>query len=102
MSRADISGQFPIDNICTACIESEHVKIDRYAISSSIQYNWSELCDSVDAVLTGYEAARNQMSTYVTLAIVLMFIGTTYPSIFFRFLEVSFHSWSFSAWYGGK
>ena len=87
MSRADISGQFPVDNIYIACIETEHVKIDRDAISSSIQHNWSEFCDCVDAALTGYETARNQMSTYGTLAIVLLILGPL-PTIFFRFLNV--------------
>ena len=84
MSRVNIWGQFPFEDIFTTWKISWVAQIESDAELSQVPRNWSEFCNSVNAQLIGYQALRNRFKIwcYSTLLIDAMFLGYSLISRF--------------------
>lgn len=60
MSRINIYGQFPIEDIFATWKINEVAQIQQQAFFSEIPHNWSEFCNSVNAQLTAYVNVKNR------------------------------------------
>lgn len=88
MSRADISGQYAIEDVTKTWCTPEKPLIEREVTFSTDPYNWIEFCDSVDAQLASYENVRSKFKNWGSTTVVIGFLYFIL-ALMFRFVRFS-------------